>query len=98
MADRIAGSDLRADQGPAAQRRQDARGDPRAHGARLAGRLGLDARRKPRARARHAGTAGRVDRRVDSVWCRLPGVLTTAAGVWHPLLEQGAFTWRSRLT
>ena len=96
MADQVAGSDLRADQGPAAQRRQDAGGDPRAHGARLAGRLGVDTRRKPRARARHAGTAGRVDRRVDSVWCHLPRILTTDAGVRHPLLERGALTWRSR--
>src|ERR1700682_459770 len=91
MADEIAGSDLRADQGSAAQRRQDARGDPRAHGARLAGRLGVDARRKPRARAWHAGAARRVDRRVDRVRRRLPRILTTDAAFAASLLERGAF-------
>jgi hypothetical protein len=35
-ADEIVGADLRADRGPAAQRWQDARGDPRVHGTRLA--------------------------------------------------------------
>src|ERR1700681_1625272 len=98
MADEITGSDLRADQGPAPQRRQDARGDPGAHGARFAGGLGMDARRKPRARPRNASAAWRVDRRLDRVRSRLPRALTTDAGVWHPLLERGAFTWRLRST
>ena len=66
------GPDLRADQGPAAQWRKDTHGDPRAHGARLAGGLGVDAGRQPRARARHAGTAGGTDRCVDPIWSRLP--------------------------
>ena len=57
VADEIAGADLRADQGPAAQRRQDARGDPGAHGARLAGGLGagcLAETASPRPARRHS--------------------------------------------
>jgi hypothetical protein len=72
------------------RRNGGARGDPRAHGARLAGGLGLDARRKPRARARHASAARRVDRRVDRVRSRLPRILTTAAPAQHPSPIRGA--------
>ena len=76
---RIARADLRADQGPAPQRRQDPGADPRAHGARLAGRLGLAAGRHARAGTGHAGTVRRADRRLDRDRRRLPALSPSAA-------------------
>ncbi len=54
-------------------------GDPRAHGARLLGGLGMDAWRKSRARARHPGATGRFDCRVDQIWRRVPRLTTNPA-------------------
>ena len=69
----VAGRDLRADQGPQAQRRQ-VDGRPRSsHGRRFACRMGLASRRRPHAGARDTGRVRCPHQGLGRYWCRVPG-------------------------
>ena len=57
-------ADLRADQGSGAERRARPEAHRRTHGARLARRVGLDARSRPPTRARDPGGVRRTDQGV----------------------------------
>ena len=80
----VAGCDLRADQGPPAQRRQNGAADRRPHGARLAGRLGLASGRPPRAGARHPGGVRSAHAGMGKDWAPIVRRAEAASRAWRP--------------
>ena len=70
--------DLRTDQGSGAQRQPQGRGPDPPHRRGHAGRLGLGARLRPPARARHAEAGRRAGRSLGEKRRRVPGRVTCA--------------------
>ena len=76
VAEPVARRDLRADQRPPTQWRQDPRGDARAHGARFTGRMGLGARWSARTGSGHSSAIRRADQGLDRHRRGVPATLT----------------------